>query len=153
MISKELLGLAGEFAVCSELARRGIYPLLTYGNRKRIDILTESTPPIRISVKSKQGKKWPFQKGIVGDEILVYVDFYHKDQGERPDFYVLRADDWLDVARERIKHIDPAKDTAELRDGYTPVYYRVSGKVIVGTHIGIDDIQDYRERWDKLEAE
>jgi len=34
-ISKDILGLAGEFAVASELCRRGIYAQLTLGTRKR----------------------------------------------------------------------------------------------------------------------
>ena len=38
-IPKETLGLAGEYAVASELCKRGIYAQLTLGNRKSVDLL------------------------------------------------------------------------------------------------------------------
>jgi len=38
-ISKECIGLAAEFAVASELCKRGIYAQLTFGNKKRTDRL------------------------------------------------------------------------------------------------------------------
>jgi hypothetical protein len=41
-INKDILGLAGEFAVASELCRRNIYAQLTLGLRKRTDILVET---------------------------------------------------------------------------------------------------------------
>jgi len=96
-IPKEVLGLAGEFAVASELCRRGVYAQLTLGNRKRTDLLVESdTSMLRIQVKSKQGTQWPAVKGITGADIyLVFVDFKSKDPLERPDFYILSTVDWI----------------------------------------------------------
>ena len=54
-LSKETLGLAAEFAVASELCRRGIYAQLTLGNRKRTDLLVdvEYGRMLRIQVKSE----------------------------------------------------------------------------------------------------
>jgi hypothetical protein len=42
LTEKSVLGVAGEFAVTSELCRRNIYAQLTLGNQKRIDLLTMS---------------------------------------------------------------------------------------------------------------
>lgn len=38
-MSKELVGLSGEYAVASELCRRGVYAQLTLGHHKRTDLL------------------------------------------------------------------------------------------------------------------
>jgi hypothetical protein len=67
-IAKETLGLAGEFAVASELCKRGIYAQLTLGNRKSTDLLVdvEDGGMVRVQVKSKQGNEWPACKGVVG---------------------------------------------------------------------------------------
>jgi hypothetical protein len=40
-LSKESVGLAGEYAVASELCRRGHYAQLTLGSHKKTDILVE----------------------------------------------------------------------------------------------------------------
>lgn len=68
-ISKDILGLAAEFAVASELCRRNIYAQLTLGFRKRTDILVETERGMsRIQVKGKQGKEWPGCKVIYGND-------------------------------------------------------------------------------------
>ena len=41
-IDKSILGVAGEFAVASELCKRNIYAQLTLGNQKRVDLLVFS---------------------------------------------------------------------------------------------------------------
>ena len=60
-IDKHNLSLAGEYAVASELCRRGIYAQLTLGTRKKTDILADTgTTMFKIEVKAKQiaeGKK------------------------------------------------------------------------------------------------
>lgn len=37
-IEKYLLHLAGEYRVCSELNKRGVFATITYGNRKAVDV-------------------------------------------------------------------------------------------------------------------
>ena len=96
-IEKSILGVAGEFAVASELCRRNIYAQLTLGNMKRADLLvySEIGRMARVEVKSKQGRDWPNCKGIYGENVfLVFVDFEHKTDNERPEFYVLSVADW-----------------------------------------------------------
>lgn len=41
-LSKELIGLAGEYAVASELCRLEVYAQLTLGSHKQTDILVET---------------------------------------------------------------------------------------------------------------
>ncbi len=100
-IPKDLLGLAAEYAVASELCKRNIYAQLTLGHRKRTDILIETEKAMgRIQVKSKQERQWPFCGGIDGKNIvLVFVDFEHKKVNDRPDFYILTVEDWKSLLK------------------------------------------------------
>jgi hypothetical protein len=61
-LNKESVGLAGEYAVASELCRRGHYAQLTLGHHKKTDLVVETESGEsgaifrRVSVKSKSGK-------------------------------------------------------------------------------------------------
>ncbi len=95
-IDKSILGIAGEFAVAAELCRRNICAQPTFGNQKRIDLLAfgQSGKMVRLEVKAKQGSSWPNCRGICGEGVfLVFVDFAEREEGDRPDFYVLSASD------------------------------------------------------------
>lgn len=101
---RDLLSLAGEFAVASELCKRRIYARLTLGLRKRVDLLVETkTGMVRIQVKAKQGRDWPNCKGIFGENIfLVFVDYENKGLKQRPDFYVLTPSDWESLVKREL---------------------------------------------------
>src|SRR5258708_14134637 len=90
-LSREFLGLAGEYAVASELCRHKVYAQLTLGHHKQTDILVETdNHMLRISVKAKQGKMWPSVDGLHrSDDFLILVDFARKPTTVRPDFYIL----------------------------------------------------------------
>ena len=79
-LPKEVLSLAGEYAVASELCRRGLYSQLTLGNHKRTDILVETEfRMFRIQVKAKQIGEWPSVSGLYRqDDFLILVDFVGK---------------------------------------------------------------------------
>jgi hypothetical protein len=123
-LSKELLGLAGEYAVASQLCKRGMYAQLTLAHHKRTDILVESEEKmLRIQVKAKQGNEWPSIAGPYSeDEVLVLVDFQNKEENERPDFYVLDLDDWKPLLEEEKKRYPEAvideKLTIRYKDGW-----------------------------------
>lgn len=149
-ISKETLGLAGEYAVASELCKRGIYAQLTLGNRKRTDLLIETeTSMLRIQVKSKQGKEWPGVKGVFGkDIILVLVDFEKKTFDSRPDFYVLTPDDWKDIIDAKcIKTGHVKNGNVSISEHNVP-----TGKDgYVGIGIKSSDVNQYKDKWHKVE--
>jgi len=148
-ISKDILGLAAEFAVASELCRRNIYAQLTLGFRKRTDILVETEKGmLRIQVKGKQGREWPGCKGICGEDIvLVFVDFEKKKENERPDFYILTVKDWEKLLEKELKltgkvqrgeiTID-GKNMPTWKDGYQ------------GMGIVPRMVEEYKDRWDKI---
>lgn len=157
-ISRECISLAGEFAVASELCRRGIYAQLTFGNRKRTDILImkENNQFIKIEVKAKQGPSWPNCRGIYGDDVfLVFVDFAKRDKHERPGFYILDSHEWLGLVRNKIeKHQskNPNKKI-EINSENVPVWtteLNKYGKPYMGLGIHPKSIQEYKDKWDKI---
>lgn len=149
-LSKETLGLAGEYAVASELCKRDIYAQLTLGNRKRTDLLVDTDHSmLRIQVKSKQKKEWPAIKGIVGNDIvLVLVDFEKKPVDSRPDFYILTSSDWAQVIDARCVqpgHVKTGKVT--ISDTNVPTWR----DGFVGMGIKSSDVLAYKEKWEKIE--
>jgi hypothetical protein len=146
-LPKELLGLSGEYAVASELCKRGIYAQLTLGHHKRTDILVETEyRMLRIQVKAKQGREWPAIGGIHReDDILVLVDFQKKEDNESPDFYILNLEDWKQLLfeeKERFKDvkIDPNQLTITYLDGWK------------GLNIKPTQVNTCKDRWDKIKS-
>jgi hypothetical protein len=160
-ISRECLGLAGEFAVASELCRRNIYAQLTFGNKKRTDILimSENENFMRIEVKAKQKAKWPNCKGIYGNNVfLVFVDFAKKKGEERPDFYIMNSEDWRHFVENEIEKIKQKKpgENIEMNSENVPVWRNQINKYkkpYMGIGVNPKSIQEHREDWDKIKAE
>ena len=157
-ILKEYLGIAAEYAVASELCRRGIYAQLTFGNRKRTDILvmTQNGDFLRLEVKAKQDKAWPNCKGISGKNVfLVLVDYADRDAKERPDFYVLGSGDWRNLVRRIVKETKEKtpKVRIEINGENCPIFLdqiTKSGHPYKGLSFGARRVQEHREKWDKI---
>jgi hypothetical protein len=143
-LPKELLGLAGEYAVASELCRHEVYAQLTLGNHKQTDILVETqNHMLRISVKAKQGKEWPSVGGLYRNEdFLVLVDFQGRPYSHRPDFYILNLADWKDLVQaESQRHQGATVDELnriKYPDGWN------------GLNITPQKVHTALERWDKI---
>lgn len=78
-----LLNLAGEYRVCSELNKRGIFATLTYGNRKCADVYAiddERQRVLKIEVKTTQKRQFVTS---IGQKGLLRTD------RNAPDFWVL----------------------------------------------------------------
>jgi hypothetical protein len=159
-IEKSILGVAGEFAVATELCRRNIYAQLTLGNQKGVDLLTLSRAGIflKIEVKAKQGSIWPNQKGLPpGSGFLVFVDFAGRDDAARADFFVLSSVDWRALAKRHVteylkKH---PNRKAHLDKGNCPVFpdeINSQGKPYRGCSVRVSDIEAHREAWSKIIA-
>lgn len=154
-IEKEYLGLAAEFAVASELCRRKMYAQLTLGTRKRTDLLIETdTGMLRIQVKGKQGNSWPNCGGVCGESIiLVLVDFAGKQENERPDFYVLTAEDWINLVERECRE-DIATGKVVIDDKNVPVWVKnvAHGQPYRGMGVSVSQVSAHKESWDKIEA-
>ena len=143
---KEIISLAGEYAVASEVCRRGYYAQVTYGKCKNVDILAvnlENGKSVLIEVKTKWGSVWPWIKGIKGsNKLLIFVDYQGKKDLERPDFYILDENDWMNFVQACVKRTPGL----EIKGGYMPVWH--DGKK--GIPIRPKDITKYKEQWEKL---
>jgi len=156
-MEKEYVGIAGEYAVASELCRRNMYAQLTFGTRKRTDILVYGkTGMLRIEVKAKQWLVWPMCKGICGQNVaLVFVDFrgkYKDEEYKRPDFYILTAKEWRNLLEEGFKGLIAAHDM-HVNDENTPIFVRninKQGKPSEGITVKVSHVADYKEDWDKI---
>jgi len=151
-IDKINLGLAAEFAVASELCRRNIYAQLTLGPRKRTDLLIDKPEEmVRIQVKAKQGNVWPNCKGVFGDQILVFVDYYKKEPNERPDFYILTADDWVNVIETRFGEQIKSGELV-LDEHNVPVWMNQikQGQPYKGHSTSVKDVVKYKDQWEKI---
>jgi len=143
-LSKELLGLAGEYTVAGELCKRGIYAQLTLGHHKRTDILVETEFRfLRVQVKAKQDNEWPSITGVyTEDDMLVLVDFKGKEKHESPDFYIVDLEDWeAMLLAEKEKYPDVQIDeklTITYKDGWK------------GLDIKPSRVQECKDRWDKI---
>ena len=147
-IAKQTLGLAGEYAVASELCKRGIYAQLTLGNRKSTDLLldVEDGGMLRVQVKSKQGNEWPACKGVAcgNPEVLVFVDFHKKADHQRPDFYILTGEDWKNVIDET--------GFLQRGEGRMKGNHFEYGDGFKGLNVNPRMVQNYLEKWDKITA-
>lgn len=149
-LSRETIGLAGEYAVASELCRRGLYCQLTLGNYKGVDLLVDpaSGNAFRISVKAKQGGEWPSIAWTINDnDYFVFVDYAGKADNERPDFYIIDKAAW-DLLEENVINIHAAKGKTAVKE---------SGKLVwpdgwKGINIKPAMIAGAKDRWDRMSS-
>jgi len=159
-IDRSVLSVAGEYAVAAELCRRNIYAQLTIGNLKRADLLVflESGGMAKIEVKAKQGRDWPNCKGIVDtNTFIVFVDFESKGESERPDFYVLSANEWrehVDLVATLYKSKYPNRRVEITQNNCLILLDEVNkaGKAYTGCGVRPEQIARHREAWNKIKG-
>ena len=118
-MSKELLhktntGIASEFLVAGELARRGHNVTMTFGNTKAIDLLIEKEGKlIPVQVKGIQRKKsicWNISLSKIKGQSVMYVFVnLNADTYDHPEFFVL-------TENEVSKHFKPTKSGRDYLD-------------------------------------
>lgn len=105
---KHFIGLAGEYAVCTELAKREINASLTLGNHKAIDIIAtnpENNKAHFIQVKASNTNRIVtgfFQKYITKETL--HPDFWiivNFDKERMQHFYVLTHEEMANVQMKR----------------------------------------------------
>lgn len=148
-----MVGVAAEFAVASELGRRNVYAQPTFGHLKRTDLLVfgNNERPIRIEAKGKQSKQWPNCKGIAdSNSVLVLVDFAGKAETDRPDFYILTADDWLSFVKKEIEKRPDKR--IKLDSDNCPIWTTQvkGGKPYRGMGVEVKDVSSHKEAWGKI---
>jgi len=135
---KEMLSMAGEYGVCSELYKRGIQASITYGNAKAVDIvIIKGNKAWKVQVKTSKEKTTPtgfFQKYY--DEEKAHPDFWvsvHFDPKTlQTDFYVLTHEE---VKREQMI-VNKMDKCEEVKDGFDKIPYV--------------QLEAYKDKWETI---
>lgn len=146
---KYLLSLAGEFRVCSELLKRGIYATLTLGNKKGIDIFiynNETNHTKSIEVKTTQRNTFMtslFQK-------------YKTEESKHPDYWILfstkeEADNKFEDTFYIIEHKDLIILQKKMNKSEDLSYAECVEKAKVGAdNIGYSLLSEFKDNWNIL---
>lgn len=157
--SKSLLNLAGEFAVASELNRRGVHAAVTYGASKRADIFAigkDSERLVRVEVKCTDKGRWPIgargatPPAVEGDRVRWVFVLMPPPLGPAPTAEA-RAD-----ATPRYFVLTPAEVFAAFKRGadkYNEGYRAKHGKdydKLGMPNLLIADVEPFESRWDLI---
>ena len=148
-MKKELLSLAGEHRVASELCKRGVFATITPGNRKQTDIYViddDTRQYIRIEVKTTQARS--FLTGLNKRKI----------KGNGPDFWVIVL---FKDGIERffvLSNPEIEKLQKKVNDRYFEAYRKRHDGKEIDPLTGVDNLPistienaRYENRWDKIE--
>lgn len=151
-IPQYLLNLTGEYRVCSELTKRGVFATVTYGNRKSVDVYAISDRrerALKIEVKTSQQANFVTsisQKGLADDPTA-------------PDFWVLyqiRPDDdgtfgerFFVLTHKEICRAQTARNKA-YADRYFGRYGQQPDVTKGVDNVTIEDVARYENRWEKI---
>ena len=157
---KSFLNLAGEFAVASELNRRGVHAAVTYGTSKRADVFAigdSRDRVVRIEVKCSGKRKWligargatqPTQDSSRARWVLVHVPpppagapSTDEERGKAaPRFFVLTPKQLYDVFRRAA-------------DAYEEAYLARHGKKFTGRgvpNVTLAAVEKYEGAWGSI---
>jgi len=151
-IEPYLLNLAGEYRVCSELNKRGVFATVTYGNRKGVDVYAISDRrerAIRIEVKTSQRTNFVTritQKRLTRDPTA-------------PDFWVLfqiqpRRDGSFGERFFVLTHREICRIQAKRNRKYAARYmakHRKRPDPLVGVdNVKVADVTQHEDQWAKI---
>ena len=147
-----LLNLAGEYRVCSELNKRGVFATITYGNRKGVDIYAISETKnraLKIEVKTSQHGR--FVTGITQKDLETSL--------HAPDFWVLCnikagdngtfAERFFILNHATICRIQKARNQ-KYADKYTTKHGKVPDPKGGVDNVIISDVEKYEDQWARI---
>jgi hypothetical protein len=151
-IPSYLLNLAGEYRVCSELNKRGVFATVTYGNRKGADVYAISDRcerALKIEVKTSQMNSFVTsitRKGLA-------------KRRNGPDFWVLfRIELRMDASFKETFFILSDQEICRIqrvRNGrFQKRYFARHGKrfdMRKGVdNVTVDDVKEFEGKWKKI---
>lgn len=151
-IEKYLLHLAGEYRVCSELNKRGVFATITYGNRKAVDVYVigdRAERALKIEVKTSQHPR--FVTSITRTDLA--------DDPTAPDFWVLfhlkpQPDGRFTERFFILSHEEICKAQAARSRAYCERYEARHGKPFDSSRgvagVTIDDVVRHEDEWPKI---
>ena len=150
-IESYFLNLAGEYRVCSELNKRGVFATVTYGNRKGVDLYAISDRherALKIEVKTSQHPRFVTnmtRKGLAAAAAPDYwVLFYLRHEGD-------------DTFTERffiLTHAEICTIQSAVNEAYAVKYEAKHGKRPDPTrgvdNVGLADVEAHEGQWSKI---
>jgi hypothetical protein len=147
-IDKYYLNLAGEYRVCAELLKRGVFATITYGNKKGADILAVGRSRQAMVIEVKASNSCRFVTGF-------YQKYRSVDQ-EHPDFWVLYSvcekngefeERFFVLTHAEMAEAQAARNHPKKKLSYAERVRRVANGV---DNVILEDIAPYESRWEKL---
>jgi len=151
-IDSYLLGLAGEYRVCSELNKRGLFATMTYGNKKSADVYAiadKSRMAIRVEVKTSQGGR--FLTGITQKCL--------ENSHDAPDYWVLfllkpKPNGEFEEQFFVLSHKEICRIQKKVNSDYARPYREKHGKSpdeMAGVdNVRVKEVKMHEGRWDKI---
>jgi len=151
-IPQYLLSLAGEYRICSELNKRGIFATVTYGNRKSVDVYAISDRHERaLKIEVKTTQQGNFLTGITQKCLA--------EDPHAPDFWVLFqirkqdagfAERFFVLSHQEICAVQAARNQI-----YSKKYLARHGKEFDFVSNGVDElavagVTQYDDQWSKI---
>jgi hypothetical protein len=149
-----LLNLTGEYRVCSELTKRGVFATVTFGNHKGVDVYAISDrKELALKIEVKTSQRLNFVTSITQKGLA--------DSPHAPDFWVLfqtklgkdsRFSDRFFI----LSHKEICRIQAKRNRKYAVKYVERNGKApdpLKGVdNVTIKDVERFEDRWDKIIA-
>jgi len=143
-MDKYFLNLAGEYRVCAELLRRGLFATITYGNKKGADIYVvgEEKKVAVVEVKASQSKKF----------VTGFYQKYKSPNVDHPDFWVLAAmsesrDRFFVLTHEEMERTQCKRNCPGEDLGWEEAAIRSTNGV---DNVLVRNVEDHKDRWDKI---
>lgn len=161
-----LLNLAGEYHVCSELNKRGVFATVTYGNHKGVDVYAISQRHGRaLKIEVKTGQRANFVTGIsqkCGDDDPHSEGFWLRRESDSaaPDFWVLYQvrpghDEKFQERFFVLTHQEICRAQRATNELYIAKYAERHGGATPDMRKGVDNVplaivEQFEDRWSKL---
>ncbi len=150
-----LLNLAGEYRVCSELNKRGIFATVTYGNRKGVDVYAISDRQERaLKIEVKTSQRSNFVTSITQKHLA--------NNPNAPDFWVLfqvkpGEGATFDEHFFILTHGEICKVQKGRNNKYAKKYLAKYGKKCDFSkgvdNVKVADVERFRDQWDKIKKQ
>ena len=151
-IPSYLLNLAGEYRICSELNKRGVFATLTYGNRKGADVYAISDRQeraLKIEVKTSQRNNFVTnmtRKGWADDptapDFWVLFQLQPKRDGTYSERFFVLSHDEICAAQARRNQI--------YADAYQAKHGKPPSSAAGVDNVKLKDVEEYKDAWAKI---
>jgi len=151
-IDSYCLNLAGEYRICSELNKRGVFATITYGNRKGADVYAiGNRVALRIEVKTSQNARFVTsitQKGLHDSpdapHFWALVLMKPLENGKFQErFFILSHDEIVAVQKSR--NAAYASNYRQ-KHGSAPDFSKGVDNVLVA------DVEAFEDQWERIVA-